>query len=249
MIEGDVRFIESELYPYGNKLPLINESRNNSLPAYTSGFRSIIGLTKRGRWMKSKGIGIISGNYKHISAGKNILTYYLSDVDIGSGSLIWGFNKVEEAENELNQIVKAKELGCPAPSPIGLGLYKGVRVLDFKDRAELFKTLATKPMHVLLEQFKVLGRDIEAACIFMEQPTDVRVDEILYGFLHPIMTVLIDARDCKDFLMWVGYGCGANLRKHHDAGLIHGTSPKVGRLYDEFSFSKPSGGREWHLHS
>ncbi len=119
---------------------------------------------------------------------------------------------------------EARSLGCPAPTPVGLRVYREAHVIDFKDRSELFQVLASTSREEMLKRF-IAARRVEAACVFLSQPTDVRVDEILYGFLHPGLDSLLDYREARDFLKWLGSNCGRNLRAHHDAGLLHGTTP------------------------
>jgi len=232
LVEGFTRLADPSLYPFkDNDVPLQCISKEGPIPsieAYTSGFRSIVQQSKGGKWFKAKAIGIATGSSRPIYTDGRIYTYYLSDTHIGAGRLIWGLSTVDEAENEISRIVEARELGLPVPRPIGIGFYEDVRVLDFKNRVELFGMLHETPREVLLKRFKNSGRPIEAACVFMEQPTDIRVDEILYGFLHPCVHQVLDPRDCKDFLKWLGSSCGFNLRLHHDADLLHGTILKGG---------------------
>ena len=230
LVDGATELIEPSLYPFGpGRLPILCESLEEEprpFEAYESGFRSIA-YEQPGGWLKAKGVGIPHGGSRPIRRGGDILTYFLNEVDIGGGRLIWGFSTVEEARRELEMTREARSLGCPAPIPVGLGVYGEARVIDFKDRGELFKALASTPREELLGRFSS-ARRVEAACVFLQQPTDVRVDEILYGFLHPGLGRLLDYHEAKDFLKWLGSSCGKNLRAHHDAGLLHGTTPKGG---------------------
>ena len=232
LVEGSTSLVDSSLYPFKvDEVPLqcIPEAEPiPSIEAYTSGNRSIVQPSKGGLWFKAKAIGIPSGSSMPIYVDGKIYTYYLSDTYIGAGRLIWGLSTVDEAENEISRISEARELSLPAPRPIGVGFYKDVHVLDLKDRGELFRMLEETPKEALLKRFRDSSRSIDAACMFMDQPTDVRVDEILYGFLHPRIHEVLAPRDCKDFLKWLGSSCGFNLRMHHDADLLHGTIPKRG---------------------
>ena len=232
LVEGSTRLVDPSHYPFkADKVPLqciLAEGTIPSIEAYTSGLRSIVQLGMEGLWFKAKAIGIPTGNSRPIYADGRIYTYYLFDTYIGTGQLIWGLSTIDEAENEISRIVEAQDLGLPAPKPIGIGCYNNVQVLDFKDRVELFRMLESTPREVLLKRFKESSRPVEATCMFMAQPTDVRVDEILYGFLHPRIHQILDPRDCKAFLKWLGSRCGFSLRMHHDAGLLHGTIPKRG---------------------
>jgi hypothetical protein len=231
LFPGATRLSEPTLYPFkADEVPLMcyfGRADTVGVEAYASGFRSAV-LPTSGGWLKAKGVGIATGSSRPFLVGDMVCTYWLGDVNIGSGRLIWGFSTLAEAENELRKTTEATEAGCPAPRPVGIGLYGGVTVIDVKDRVELFQMLASTPREVLLERFKLSGRTVEAACVFMAQPTDVRVDEVLYGFLHPSVENFLPHRDCEDFLRWLGSSCGSNLRIHHDAGLLHGTVPKEG---------------------
>ncbi|KPV61459.1 MAG: hypothetical protein AOA65_2276 [Candidatus Bathyarchaeota archaeon BA1] len=232
LVEGSTRLVDPSLYPFKTvEVPLQCIDAEGNLPsfeAYTSGNRSIVQPSVGGGWFKAKAVGIPSGDSKPVHIDGRIYTYHLFDTYIGTGRLIWGLSTVEEAENEISNVVEARELGLPGPKPIGLGSYENVHVVDLKDRVELFGMLQSTPRDALLRRFKESSRPVKAACIFTSQPTDVRVDEILYGFLHPCLPQILDARDCKDFLRWLGSSCGLNLRMHHDADLLHGTIPKHG---------------------
>lgn len=232
LIEGHTSLVDPSLYPFkADEVPIqciLEEGTIPSIEAHTSGLRSIVQPGTDDRWFKAKAIGIPSGISMPIYIDGRLYTYYLSDTYIGTGQLIWGFSTIDEAENEISRIVEAQELGLPAPKPIGIGYYNDVQVLDFKDRVELFRMLESTPREVMLKRLKESSRPVKAACIFMEQPTDVRVDEILYGFLHPSIHHILDPRDSKAFLKWLGSSCGFNLRMHHDADLLHGTTPRRG---------------------
>ena len=230
LTDGATELKDPQLYPFDpGSLPilcdsLVEEPRPHE--AYESGFRSLV-FEQQGSWLKAKGVGIAHGGSRPIRRGGDVLTYFLNAVDIGGGRLIWGFSTIEEARRELEMTREARSLGCPAPTPVGLGVYREVHVIDFKDRSELFQALASMSREELLERF-VAARQVEAACVFLSQSTDVRVDEILYGFLHPGLDSLLNDREARDFLRWLGSNCGKNLRTHHDAGLLHGITPKGG---------------------
>ena len=230
LVRGSTNLVNPSLYHFkADEVPIQCITAQGSLPsaeAYTSGHRSIVQPSTKSLWFKAKAIGIPTGESKPIYIDGRIYSYRLLDASIGSGRLIWGLSTVDEAQNEISRIMEAEEIGLPVPKPIGIGLYENVFVIDFKDRIELFKMLQSTPRDVLLKRFKESGHSVEAACMFMAQPTDVRVDEILYGFLHPRIHQVLDARDCKDFLRWLGSSCGLNLKLHHDANFVHGTIPK-----------------------
>jgi len=49
---------------------------------------------------------------------------------------------------------------------VGLGIYGDIRVIDLRDREELFKTLASTTREELLARFSS-ARRVEAACVFL----------------------------------------------------------------------------------
>lgn len=232
LVGGTTKLIDPSLYPFiADEVPILCDMREGQAQgqeAYTSGLRSIVLPGAGGSWFKAKAIGIPSGLSRPFYHDGWICTYHLSEAYIGTGRLIWGFSTVEEAENEISWMAEARELGLPTVKFVGMGFYNRVRVIDVKNRVELFETLNSTPKDALLERFRDSGRAMDAACVFTSQPTDVRVDEILYGFLHPLIHEVMDKRDCKGFLRWMGSSCGCNLRMHHDAGLLHGTVPRGG---------------------
>lgn len=232
LVKGSTKLVDPSIYPFrADEVPILcdlGEGQARGPEAYTSGLRSIVLPGAGGSWFKAKAIGIPSGISRPFFYDGKICTYHLSDASIGTGRLIWGFSTVEEAENEIRRMVDARELGLPAAKPVGMGLYGNVRVIDVQNRVELFRMLDSTPRDALLERFRDSGRTMDAECVFTSQQTDVRVDEILYGFLHPFIRELLDIRDCKGFLRWLGSNCGHNLRMHHDTGLLHGTVPRGG---------------------
>lgn len=121
---------------------------------------------------------------------------------------------------------RARELGLPATGPIGIGIYRDVFVLDFKNRRELFDHLNKVGFEDLLEDFLKNSRRMTAACTFCKGPTDIRADEILYPFMLPSIERILDIDDCRDYLKWLGSSCAYNLRLHHDNDIMHGTIPK-----------------------
>ncbi len=230
LVEGATELVEPSLYPFGRgRLPILCEAAGEKpqpFEGYESGFRSIAYEQPAG-WLKAKGVGIPHGASRPTLRGGEIHTYFLNEADIGGGRIIWGFSTVEEARRELEMTCEARRLGCPAVIPIGLGLYGAARVIDFRNRGDLFKALASTPREELLKRFAG-ARGVEAACVFLHQPSDVRADELLYGFLHPGIGGLLGDREARDFLVWLGSSCGVGLRAHHDVGLLHGTTPRGG---------------------
>lgn len=216
LVDGTTELIDPALYPFGSgKLPILCESSEEvtkPFEAFESGFRSIA-YEQPGCWLKAKGVGIPRGSSRPIRMGGEIFTYFLNEVDIGGGRIIWGFSTVEEARREFEMTREARSLGCPAPKPVGLGVYHEVKVIDFRDRNELFQTIASTPRGELLGRFSS-ARRIEAACAFLQQPTDIRIDEILYGFLHPGIEGLLSTREARDFLKWLGSRAAARTLGH-----------------------------------
>jgi hypothetical protein len=230
LIEGCTKLCNPSLYPYKtDEVPiqcLLSGTTLSGSLAYRSGDRSIVQPSGDGRWFKAKAIGIPTQFSAPLYMEGKIYSYFLSDATIGSGQVIWGFSTVDEAEDEIARLTELRALGLPAPEPIGIGCYPNVYVMDLKDRSSLISLLETTTRDALLRRFTEQSRLVEAACMFMVQPTDVRVDEILHGFLHPSIDQVLDPRDIKDFLAWMGSSCGLNLRMHHDAGVLHGTEYK-----------------------
>ncbi len=225
LVDGETDLLDPSKYPFNrDELPLFCRPigiRMKPHCAYLSGNRSII-LPFNGKWFKAKAIGIPSGRSQPIYVRNELLTFFLTKAGIGSGRLIWGFSTLREAENELKWMRKAFELGLPASEPVGIGIYKKVRVIEIKDRYELFSYLR-RSFNEVLEDFSGRSREVRAACVFCTQPTDLRVDEVLYAFSIPNIGEILGEEECKNFLRWLGSSCGYNLRMHHDNGIMHGT--------------------------
>ena len=148
IVPGATRLSEPSLYPFkADEVPIMcdfGQADKVGVEAYASGFRAAV-LPARGSWLKAKAIGIPTGSSRPFLVEDKICTYWLGDVNIGSGRLIWGLSTLEEAEHELRRTTEAREAGCPAPKPVGIGLYCGVTVIDLRDRVELFQMLASTP--------------------------------------------------------------------------------------------------------
>ena len=226
LIDGETKLIDPSRYPFKRDvLPVLCspiDTETEPLLAYISGYRSLI-LPSNGKWFKAKAIGIPFGNSRPVLKEKRLFTFFLTNASIGSGKLIWGFSSIEEAENEIKWMKKAKELGLRTTNPIGIGIYKNVFVLDLKDRVDLFSFLNRTNFKDLLGRFLKDSRRVDAACVFCSEPTDIRVDEVLYAFSFPGVERILEKRDCKDYLKWLGSSCGCNLRLHHDNRIMHGT--------------------------
>ena len=225
LIDGELKLLERKLYPYStDKLPILCESELEleGDEGYTSGNRSIVKVLNGG-WFKAKAIGIPTGSSKPIYRNGIIYTYYLNRAFIGSGKLIWGFLTLDEAEREFEIMVKVRDKELPSPKPIGIGLYGRVKVLDFPNRFEMFTYLQGRARKALIKEFERKGREISAASLFCLQNGDVRVDEILYGLLFPKINEILDVREIKAYLKWLGSSCAYNLRRYHDEDMLHGT--------------------------
>ncbi|RLG41615.1 MAG: hypothetical protein DRO05_03460 [Thermoproteota archaeon] len=222
-VEGETLLLNPQKYPFGRgELPVLCDMEGEPSSAYISGNRSII-LPEGGLWFKAKAIGIPFGISRPFYRDGKLFSYFLSEANIGSGRLIWGFSTVKEAENELRWMRRAKEMELPSTEPIGMGIYENVFVIELKNRKELFSYLNRTSRELLMERFSRESRKVEAACLFCLEPTDVRVDEVLYAFSFPGVDELLGREDCKDYLRWLGSSCGYNLRLHHDCGIMHGT--------------------------
>jgi hypothetical protein len=230
LIDTHLELIEPSSYPFKSKTPIMfdHSSENIEILGYVSGQRAIVTPRENGKYFKAKGIGIPVGVSRPILYNGKIYTYYLYDATIGDGQLIWGLSSVDEALEEVRGLKTAGDIGLTPVKPVGLGYFGDVHVIDLKNRYEMFSLLRKTTKHELMKLFKAKGRSVEAACVFVSQPTDVRVDEVLYGFLHPGMHEIMETRNCTAFLRWLGSSSGRNLRLHHDAGLLHGTISKDG---------------------
>jgi hypothetical protein len=158
---------------------------------------------------------------------ERLYSYFLTEDRIGSGTLIWGFSQIDEAENEFEWMQKIHEI-VPSPKPVGIGFFRNVSVKEFKNRVDLFGYLEDADRESLLQEFARNSRMREAASVYSLQPTDVRVDEILYGFISPELRNVVSVRDCKDYLKWLGSSCGQNLRLLHGNSILRRTIPRYG---------------------
>ncbi len=228
LVEGDVELVDPGKYPFEkHQLPLQCRSMEGDLApgfAYTSGNRSLV-MPHGGGWFKAKATGIPSGVSRPILKG-GLLTYRLVHALIGSGDVIWGFLSVDEAKNELYWMIRVKELGLPSTLPVGMGVYRDVHVIELRNRLNLFSYLSRVGDEELFRDFKERSYEVDAACLFSMETTDIRVDELLYALLFPRVERILDYKECASYLRWVGSSCGYNLRLHHDQDILHGTIPK-----------------------
>ncbi|MCX8168738.1 MAG: hypothetical protein N3E39_00720 [Candidatus Methanomethylicia archaeon] len=225
LVKGELKLLRPDLYPHKkDELPILCET-SETLPVdegYTSGFRSIIKVYDE-YVVKLKGIGIPFANVKPIYKNGKIHTYYFKSEFIGTGQLIWGFMTPEEAEIEIENMFKLKDLGIPAPESIGLGLYENIKLLELNNRYELANKIAEGGKEWLLNMLEKSEKNTRGSCIFYKNISDIRVDEILYGLLIPKVENVINVKEVKAYLKWLGSSCGFNLRILHDNGIIHGT--------------------------
>ncbi len=230
LVDAETRLLDPGNYPFpSGKAPvqcILTHPESERFEAYTSGNRSII-LPQGECWLKAKAVGIPSGVSQPILKKGRIYSYFLSNDRIGSGTFIWGFSQIEEAENELRWMQRIYDF-APSPKPVGIGILRNLSVKEFKDRPELFEYLKGADMNRLLEEFARCSRSMDAASVYSLQPTDIRVDEILYGFISPELGNELDDGNCKDYLKWLGSSCGKNLRLLHDNGILHGSVLRYG---------------------
>ncbi len=225
-IDGETKLLDPSKYPFDkNSLPVLCntiDARTKHSLAYISGNRSIV-FPLDGNWFKAKAIGIPFGKSRPILREGKLFSFFLTNASIGSGKLIWGFSRVEEAENEIKWMKKAKELDLKTTKPVGIGIYRNVFAIDVKDRIDLFSFLNRTSFEILMKKFLRGSRRVRAACIFCIEPSDIRVDEVLYAFSFPRIEKILGRKNCIDYLKWLGSSCGYNLRLHHDNGIMHGT--------------------------
>ena len=226
LIKGKTELLDPSKYPFEKgMLPVFCkyiDAKMQPLKAYISGNRSIV-FPSDSAWFKAKSIGIPSGRSSPTYKDGKLYTFFLTNASIGSGSLIWGFSEVKEALNEVKWMKKAKELDLRVTEPVGMGIYENIFVIDLKDRSDLFSYLKRTSLEDLMNRFHKEARKTEGACVFCWEPTDIRVDEILYAFSIPGIENILGRDDCRDYLKWLGSSCGYNLRLHHDNCIMHGT--------------------------
>jgi len=242
LINGETQLLNNDSkYPFGTKeLPIMcnfaEEEPRKSSQAYQSSYRSVVFL-RNSRWFKAKGIGIPAGNSRPIFHNGKILSYCLLKPRIGTGEpLIWGFSTCEDAEKEVFWMKVIKEQNLSEVDSVGTGIYKDILVLDFDDRIGLFRYLDSTDLKNVLEHFLQRSRQTTACCVFCYEPSDIRVDEILYAFMFPKVEKVVDKSDCKDYVKWLGSSCAYNLRQFHNHGLLHGTILKRGGFFTNSHF-------------
>jgi len=230
LIKGEIMLRGDSSYPFEEgRLPIMCQSLGEEMGyerAYVSGGRSIVLPSDKG-WFKAKGIGSYDLVPPRYHKGR-VLSYYLERDVIGSGSLLWGFLTKSEAQRELEWMEELRDAGLPVPKALGMGIYREVSMIDFKDRQEMHEKLAEASPADLLREFSERARRSSACCIFCLEPTDVRVSELLQDFTFHYMGEESADEDCRKYVRWLGSSCAYNLRQLHDHGVLHGTIRRKG---------------------
>lgn len=228
LIEGKTTLLSEKKYPFPrDKLPIMckfNKIQDYpSFTGYESGNRSIL-MPSDGKWFKAKAIGIPEGISQPVYHDHKIFTYHLdAEERMCHISLLWGFMEKDEADSEIlgNEIAKAIDMPIFL---VGRGLYSSINYISFRDTQDLFTYLKNESSEEdILKKFLENSTRTEAFCIFYIVPSDLRVDEILYGLIFPRAGRIVDRDDCKAYVKWLGSSCANNLRKVHDQGILHGT--------------------------
>jgi hypothetical protein len=227
LIENDSTFFEENSNPFNNnRVPImcsfLNEPEFPSLEAYESGNRSIL-LMREGGLFKAKGIGIPSGVSRPIYDRGKIYTHQLyNDPDMCHRYILWGFMQREEYECEQYGSAKAKELGQKIEL-LGTASLEDLYYLQVKDRAEMFSELRKIDRESMIRTFKKEGIRMTAYSAYYWVPSDIRVGELFFAFMFPMVTKLIDPSMINEYVEWLGSSCGHLLRQFHDSGALHGT--------------------------
>ena len=210
---------------FKNNVPLmcdfVEHKNLTSYVAYESGNRSIF-FNKHNSWIKAKGIGIPVGYTRPLYYKENIYTYQLRDPNMCHESIIWGFMEKDELNCELYGAMKAEELGQKV-TLLGYTSFPNVYYLKMKDRAELFYKLKSTNINERLRNFKNGAKKTTVYSIFYSVPSDIRVQELLCTFIFPQITKIIDKKDIREYIQWIGSSCGFLLKEFHDSGALHGT--------------------------
>jgi len=228
LIEGKITLPNEREYPFPrDKLPIMcrfaEEHDYPSLTGYESGNRSIL-IPSDGGWFKAKAIGIPEGISQPVYHDHKIFTYHLdAEERMCHISLLWGFMEKDEADSEMLGSEVAKAIGMPI-FLVGRGLYNNINYISFRDTQDLFTYLENESRgEDILKKFLENSTRTEAFCTFYVIPSDLRVDEILYGLIFPKAEQVVDFDDCKAYVKWLGSSCAHNLRKLHDHDILHGT--------------------------
>jgi len=218
-------FKDPSLFDEGKSPIMCDFEDNLELPtfeAYESGNRSIL-FKHKGRWCKAKGIGIPTGISRPIYLDGKIFTHQLyDDPGMCHETILWGFMQGSEYECELYGSKKAEELGQNIEI-IGFSKYENVFYLSLKDRIELFKKLKMTKKDDLIKRYEKEAVKTNAYSAYYYVPSDIRVGELLFTFMFPEVTQLIDPALIVDYVKWLGSHSGGLLKEFHDSGNLHGT--------------------------
>lgn len=227
LIENDSTFFEESFNPFNkNKVPImcnfLGEPEFPSLEAYESGNRSIL-LMHEGGLFKAKGIGIPSGVSRPVYDRGKIYTHRLyDDPDMCHRYILWGFMQREEYRCEQYGSTRAKELGQKIEL-LGTASLGDVYYLQVKDRTEMFSKLRKIDREPMMGNFKKEGIRVTAYSTYYRVPSDIRVGELFFAFMFPMVIKLIDPGMISEYVEWLGSSCGHLLRQFHDSGALHGT--------------------------
>jgi hypothetical protein len=129
----------------------------------------------------------------------------------------------DEAESEKFGNCIIKKINLPSFF-LGTGYYSNINYTTFEDTQNMFKNLEkTIDEQDILEKFFKDSKKTQGICGFYDVPSDLRVDEILYGLMFPMVEEIVDSKNCEDYVEWLGLSCANNLRILHDNNILHGT--------------------------
>jgi hypothetical protein len=218
-------FKDSSLFDEGKSPIMCDFEEKLELPtfeAYESGNRSIL-FKHNNKWCKAKGIGIPTGVSRPIYLNGKIFTHQLyNDPGMCHETILWGFMQGSEYECELYGSRKAEELGQNIEI-IGSSIYENVYYLRLKDRIELFKKLKGMKKGDLIKNYEKESVKTKAYSAYYYVPSDIRVGELLFTFMFPEVTQLMDPALIVDYVKWLGSYSGGLLKEFHDSGNLHGT--------------------------
>jgi len=227
LLDDQEAHIDERLYPFDHdKIPVMcrfgEQETSQPREAYESGNRSIV-FHYNDAWFKAKGIGIPRGVSRPIYEKGRIYSYHLNeDLDMCHRSVLWGFMEKHDLDCELFGAEKSKELGISI-DPIGFGVYEKILYITFKDRRQLFQYLKETNEGALASRFSRMSEKTSGYCFFARIPSDLRVQELLYTFMFPEVTGVLDEDNSRDYVRWLGSSCGYRLRQLHNQGVLHGT--------------------------
>jgi hypothetical protein len=225
-INNDISLVGNNESPFNKgEIPVMLNFLQNKPPsfnAYESGNRSIL-IPHCDGFIKAKGIGISKGVSQPIYEKDTIKTYQLyDDPNMCHKLIIWGFMHEKEYECEIFGAKKAKELGQKLEL-LGITKFDNIHCIKFKDRIELFNTLYDKDSGLIFSNLKHKIFKTTGYSVYYKIYSDIRVQEILYTYMFPQITKIMDPNILIDYARWLGSSCGYLLRQFHDANTLHGT--------------------------